>query len=114
MTRISTFYRIIFIRRTELKMKYRPVKLCAVFLLGLGLSRLHAQESIPASGEDASGYGGSVSFSVGQLVYTTNTGTDCSAAQGVHQPFEISVISEFEEAKRISVQCSVYPNPTKD
>jgi hypothetical protein len=114
MTRISIFYRIIFIRRTESKMKYKPVKLCAVFLLGIGLTSLHAQESIPTSGGDVSGNGGSVSFSVGQLVYITNTGTDGSAAQGVQQPFEISVISEFEEAKRISVQCSVYPNPTKD
>ena len=35
---------------------------------------LHAQESVPATGGDGSGSGGSTSYTIGQVVYTTNTG----------------------------------------
>jgi len=55
-----------------------------------------------------------VSYTVGQVVYTTNTGTNGSVAQGVQQPFEISVVTGIEEAKGITLQCSAYPNPTTD
>ena len=90
------------------------LKLCAVLLLGLGLSGLQAQESINATGGNAAGSGGSASYSVGQVVYTTNTGTNGSVAQGVQQPFEISVVIGIEEANGITLQCSAYPNPTTD
>jgi len=35
-------------------------------------------------------------------------------AQGVQQPFEISVVTGILEAKGISLTVSAYPNPTKD
>lgn len=95
-------------------MRHKKLKLSAVLLLGLGLTGLQAQEAIPATGGNASGSGGSVSYSIGQVVYTTNTGTNGSAAQGVQQPFEISVITGLEEAKEINLSCSAYPNPTTD
>lgn len=95
-------------------MRHKKVKLCAVFLLVLGLTELTAQEAIPASGGEASGVGGSVSYSVGQLVYTTNTGTNGSIAQGVQQPYEISVVTAIEEANGINLSVSAYPNPTTD
>ena len=96
-------------------MRHKKVKLCAILLLGIGLTELQAQVAIPASGGDASGNGGSVSYSVGQIVYTTNTGgANGSVAQGVQQPFEISVITGLEEAKGITLQCTAYPNPTTD
>ena len=95
-------------------MKQKKFKLSAMLLLSLGLTGTHAQEAIPASGGDASGSGGSVSSSVGQVVYTTNTGTNASIAQGVQQPYEISVVTELEEAKGIGLEYTVYPNPTTD
>jgi hypothetical protein len=95
-------------------MKYKKFKLSAVLLLGLGLTGLQAQESVTATGGNASGSGGSVSYSVGQVVYTTNTGTNGSVAQGVQQPFEISVVTAIEEAKGINLSVSAYPNPTTD
>ena len=95
-------------------MKRKKVKLCAVLLLGIGIIGLQAQEAIPASGGNASGSGGSVTYSVGQVVYTINTGTSGSVAQGVQQPYEISDVTAIEEAKEITLQCSVYPNPTTD
>jgi len=95
-------------------MKYKKLKLSAVFLLGLGITGLQAQESVNATGGNASGSGGSTSYSVGQVVYTTNAGTNGSVAQGVQQPFEISVVTGLEEAKDINLVIAAYPNPTTD
>jgi hypothetical protein len=80
----------------------------------ISLSTVSAQESVNATGGDASGSGGSASYSVGQVVYTTNTGTSGSVAQGVQQPFEISVVTGIEEANVINLSVSAYPNPAID
>ena len=78
------------------------------------LSTATAQTSINATGSNASGSGGSVSYSVGQVVYQTNTGTNGSVAEGVQQPYEITVVEAIEEAKGINLSVSAYPNPTTD
>lgn len=72
---------------------------------------LHAQETVPSTGGDATGAGGSSSYTVGQVVYTTNTGSNGSVAQGVQQPYEISVTTGINEAT-INLEMSVFPNPT--
>jgi hypothetical protein len=72
---------------------------------------LHAQETVPASGGDATGAGGSSSYTVGQVVYTTATGTNGSLAQGVQQPYEISITTGVKETT-INLKMNVYPNPT--
>ncbi len=95
-------------------MRHKRLKLSALLLFGFGLSGLQAQTSVNATGGDASGSGGSASYSVGQVVYTTNTGTNGSVAQGVQQPYEISVVTGIEQAKGINLELSVYPNPTTD
>ena len=95
-------------------MRHKKLKLSAVLLLGLGLTGLQAQNAVPATGGNASGSGGTVAYSVGQVVYTTNTATNGSVAQGVQQPFEISVVTGLEEAKGINLALSAYPNPTTD
>ncbi|HAH56960.1 MAG: T9SS type A sorting domain-containing protein [Lentimicrobiaceae bacterium] len=78
------------------------------------LSSTMAQESINATGGNATGSGGSVCYSVGQVVYTTNTGTNGSLDQGVQQPFEIWVVTGIEEANGIKLSVYAYPNPTAD
>ena len=95
-------------------MRHKKVELGVLLLLGLGLTGLQTQEAIPASGGNVSGSGGSASYSVGQVVYTTNPGTNGSVAQGVQQPYEISVVTGIEEAKGINLMISAYPNPTTD
>ena len=95
-------------------MQHKRLKLSVVLLFGLELTGLQAQESINATGGNASGSGGSVSYSVGQIVYTTNIGTNGSVANGVQQPFEISVVTGLEEAKDIMLSLTAYPNPTTD
>lgn len=95
-------------------MRHKRLKLSAVLLLGLGLTGLQAQESINATGSNASGGGGSVSYSVGQVAYQTHTETSGSVSEGVQQLFEISVVTAIEEAKGINLSVSAYPNPTTD
>ena len=94
-------------------MRLKRLKLSAVLILVLGLTGLQAQESINATGGDATGSGGSTSYSIGQIVYTTNTGDNGSVAQGVQQPFEISVLG-VEDLYETNPSVTVYPNPTTD
>lgn len=70
---------------------------------------LQAQQSIHGSGGNATGAGGSASYSVGQIVYTTNTGTTGSVAQGVQQAAEVMLGVEVTE---INLQLNIFPNPT--
>ena len=70
-----------------------------------------SQEVIPASGGDASGLGGTLSFTVGQLVYSSNSGSNGSVAEGVQQPYEISTTVGIE-ITNISLDFIAYPNPT--
>lgn len=93
-------------------MKHKVTITSIVFIL-LGLGGLHAQESSSATGGKATGSGGTASYSVGQVVYTTNTGTNGSVAQGVQQPFEISTTVGINETS-INLEMSVYPNPTSN
>jgi len=95
-------------------MRHKKLKLSAVLLLGLGLTGLQAQTSVNATGGSASGSGGTLSYSVGQVAYTTNTGTNGSVAQGVQQPFEISVVTGLDEVKGINLSVTAYPNPITD
>jgi len=85
--------------------------LFTILILGLFFN-LQAQEVIPSSGGEATGSGGSASYTVGQVVYKTNAGTNNnSIAEGVQQPFEISEVTGIEEAKDIDLVCKAYPNP---
>jgi hypothetical protein len=77
----------------------------------LGALQLHAQEAVVTSGNNATGTNGNVSYSVGQIAYTTNTGTTGSVAQGVQQPYEIQTVLGAENFN-INLQLAVYPNPT--
>jgi hypothetical protein len=95
-------------------MHQRKLKLGTVLLFVIGLTGIQAQSTIPASGGNATGSGGSVSYSIGQVTYTKNTGTNGTVAQGVQQPYEISVITGIEEAEDISLEIVVYPNPATD
>ncbi len=91
-------------------MQHKRLTLSAIFLLGFGLTGLQAQESINATGNIASGSGGSASYSVGQVVYTTINGNNKSVAQGVQHPYEIFTIGIKETVLNISL--TAFPNPT--
>jgi len=93
-------------------MKPKKAMTIITFLL-LGIGVTNAQETVTTTGGEASGTGGTASYSVGQVVYTSATGTNGSVAQGVQQPYEISTTVGIKETS-INLELSVYPNPTTD
>jgi len=95
-------------------MRLNPIVISTLLLVGFGITDLKAQDAIPASGGNSKGSGGSVSYTVGQLVSTTEILASGTLIQGVQQAYELSVITENIEIKGISLSFSVYPNPTND
>ena len=74
---------------------------------------MYAQETIPASGGEATGSGGSSSYSVGQMMYVSSTGSGGTSSQGVQQSFEFVTLSN-SELTTINLTAVTYPNPTTD
>lgn len=72
------------------------------------------QSSTVSSGGNATGSGGTASYSIGQPAYTTNTGSTGSAAWGVQQPYEISILIGVNETQVIDLTGTVYPNPAME
>ena len=95
-------------------MKYWRLLLASALLACPAIAELQAQKAVTAAGGNTSGGGGTVSFTVGQIVYTTISSVNNSVAQGVQQPYEISVITGIKQAEDIHLFCSVYPNPASD
>jgi len=93
-------------------MRHSRIITTALFVL-LGTAGLYAQETVPATGGDATGSGGSSSYTIGQVVSTTNTGSAGSVAFGVQQNYEISTITGIEITE-INLELVAYPNPTNN
>jgi hypothetical protein len=89
--------------------KIKPVILIILFLNGI---TLYAQESVTAAGGNAAGSSGSVSYSVGLVLYTTTIEAEGSVAQGLQHAYEIYSLDVDQLAMNISL--SVFPNPTSD
>lgn len=86
-----------------------------ILLLAIGTlwaSIGQAQESSNSSGGDATGSGGSVAFSVGQINYTSIAGGAGSVDQGIQHAYEIFTISIKETELNISL--IAFPNPTAE
>jgi len=93
-------------------MKQQRRILSIFFLFGFCIAIVQGQQTIPATGGNASGSGGSVSYTVGQILSSTISGTNGTVVQGVQQPYEISVVTAIRNAEDINLKCIVYPNPT--
>jgi hypothetical protein len=94
-------------------MKNPKKLLCFLFLNCFVITILHAQATNPATGENGSGSGGSVSYTVDQVTYSSLSGTNGTLAKGIQRPFEISVITAIKSAEGINLECVVCPNPTR-
>ena len=91
----------------------KKLKLSLILLLLLKLTGVVAQDVILTTGANAIGNGGSVSYSVGQIAYTSEEGSTGSLTQGVQQSYVISTVSDVEN-KGIFLEVSAFPNPTKN
>lgn len=89
------------------------IRLCFTLLLGFVFLQIQAQQATVVAGGSASGSGGKVSYSIGQVGYTTNTGTAGSVAQGTQQPFEILTMG-VDNYSNITLKMVVFPNPTTE
>jgi hypothetical protein len=81
------------------------------FLISAALFSLNAysQSNTVSAGGDAEGDNGSVSYSIGQVVYTSAQGSNGNINQGVQQPYDVGVVTGIEE---VGINLSVFPNPT--
>lgn len=86
--------------------------LLAILILLLPPSRLSAQESVNSAGGEATGLGGSASYSTGQVVFTAISSATGTVVQGVQQPWEIFVYPGIDEQIERNEPAIVFPNPT--
>jgi hypothetical protein len=71
-----------------------------------------AQESVNAIGGVDAGTGGTVSFSVGQMVYTTDSKEAGAVVQGIQRPYKITATDIKKLDNTLSFKA--YPNPSSD
>ena len=83
----------------------------AFFLFGFA-ALLQAQESFSATSGNATGIDGTISYTVGQVNYSTSIASNGTVAQGVQQPFEIMIVTSIDNIKDFGLECLIYPNPT--
>src|SRR4051812_27503092 len=92
--------------------KFKAINLCCGLMVCC-VTGIHAQRGTVVSGGDATGTGGSVSYTVGQLDYINSTNGSATITEGIQQPYEIVIITGAQTTG-ISLSSSVYPNPTTD
>lgn len=83
-----------------------------ISLILLAVMSLSAQSALVGTGGEASGSGGSVSYSVGQIAVQSNSDGSTSISEGVQQPYEIQTIG-IDNYPGITLNAVVYPNPTQ-
>ena len=88
----------------------RTIPLILSFVISISLC---AQSSINSAGAEATGQGGSFSYSVGQVVYSASSSSAGTVSAGVQQAYEVSVATQVSETN-LNIDASVYPNPTTD
>ena len=94
-------------------MKNKTTKTIALMLLGIGTTTVNAQQVITTTSGNASGNGGTVNYTVGQIAYSTHNNTNGTITQGVQQPYDISPILGANNHS-INLEFTAYPNPTSD
>ena len=98
-------------KKKKMEQKIRLISLLSFLCFSVEI--VHGQEAIPATGGTASGIGGSVTYTIGQIADSILTGTNGFIIQGVQQPYEISTVTAIEGTEDITLGYSVYPNPTE-
>ncbi len=92
-------------------MKRNKAYFLIFFITIISFAKSYSQESVTVSGNTATGTGGSSSYSVGQIAYTSQTGSGGHITLGVQQPYEIVTLGN-DNFSEINLVMSAYPNPT--
>ncbi|WP_265132103.1 T9SS type A sorting domain-containing protein [Chryseobacterium oranimense] len=93
-------------------MKRTSIHCFFLILFTFSVSLLNAQSAVLATGTNASGGNGSVSYSVGQTAYLYK-GANSEILEGVQQGYEIIALSASETLSK-QEGILLYPNPTRD
>jgi hypothetical protein len=88
-------------------------KIIIVLLILFTTHFVHSQTTIASSGGTTTGSGGTSTYTIGQLVYTTNGQNNGTIAQGVQQAYEFQVLSN-SDIPSTNLTLFAYPNPTSD
>ena len=72
-----------------------------------------SQDTVAISGGEATGSGGTSSYTLGQVFYTATTANNGSISEGVQQNFELFTLSN-EQLMTVNLEALVYPNPSSD
>ena len=82
------------------------------FLMFLGYLPGSAQKGTVTSGKNIVSSNGSISFTIGQIVYNSNDNGSIYETQGIQQPYEIlTYLIDIEMDASLS-SLRLYPNPT--
>ena len=92
-----------------MKHKILRIVFSSFFVLN-GLAAFAQSDVVPAGGT-ATGEGGTVTFSVGQIAVQSNEEGSIILSEGVQQPYEIQTIG-IDNYPGITLSAMVYPNPT--
>jgi hypothetical protein len=74
---------------------------------------IFSQETIATAGGNASSEKGTISYTVGQLVYTSHATETGSLLQGVQQNIELFALTN-PELTSLTLKAVTYPNPASD
>lgn len=94
-------------------MKRTSIHCFFLILFTISVSLLKAQSAVLATGANATGGNGSVSYSIGQAAYMTK-GSNNNIMEGVQQAYEITTLATEETSSLSEKGILLYPNPFKD
>ena len=93
-------------------MKHTPLQIIfsSLFFVLFGIDAF-AQSDIVPTGGTATGNGGTVTYTIGQIAVKSYGDGGTSISEGVQQPYEIQTIG-IDNYPSITLNAMVYPNPT--
>lgn len=93
-----------------MKHKILRIVLLSIFFVLTGIV-VFAQSDIVPAGGTATGEGGTVTFTIGQIAVQSQGEGSITFSEGVQQPYEIQTIG-IDNYPDITLNAVVYPNPT--
>ena len=82
-----------------------------LLLFLFAMTGIKAQQGTATTGGNASGIGGTATYTIGQVSYTNISNSNGYINEGVQQPFEFFIVG-IKENKDINLTYTVYPNPS--
>ena len=95
-----------------MKHKTLQIILSSLFFVLFGIDAF-AQSNIVPMGGTATGNGGTVTYTIGQIAVQSYGEGSTSISEGVQQPYEIQAVG-VDTYPQITLNAVVYPNPTED